>query len=518
MGSKHDDEGSGRSALTPSSSAILFHRADIVGETVVDEMFNGVRADRAVIADTLFRNCIFDRCSFRTSDLEAVVFEGCRFTDCDFTTADFRSAEFARCQIEACNFTGGAIKASRFEACVLKGGRFGRQALDENVWVDCELTGVSFRRATLLHMAFTGCRFTETGFADCTSLYHFFDDCHFSACRMNADCVALSAGLTRENLEAIALVWQGLRQRSPGTVDARLSGLLQALVARRWGVATASLAINFQLLETRDALRVAFASIEEALVANRPLRRDEVRYLSRLIARLAERDALPFLAVAEGLDLYARAEALQAQGEENLRALALALKEAELAALETWDRTRSMFVGRRETVVAVEFTFERRPDADLLPMLSELSQQTSGKSQRPLLIEARSGSYIEVVTMTLGTLMAFVIALGMLVRIIDGLITARARVEVLVSKQLPASVRTRALQPLPSASAELIREVGACMALLSDGHLPVVASGASSIVKQLRAINVSPRSGGRAAVAEEGVSARRGSRRRSGAG
>ncbi|MDQ4087182.1 MAG: pentapeptide repeat-containing protein [Pseudomonadota bacterium] len=489
MGSAEDEQQT--SVGLPFAIPVLHPRVELAGLTISDQAFDRARADRAVIANTIFRGCTFVRCSFRTADFEAVVFEGCRFDSCDFSTADFRSSEFARCQLTDCNFAGGAIKASLFQDCQLSAGKFGRQAIEANSWQGCVFLDVDFRRATLLHMYFSKCRFVRTSLADCTSLYHFFHDCDFEACRMNADGVALSFGLSRENLSQLVLVWQGLRQRTPRPIGKLLDALLHALSERRWAVAAASLAINFGLLPTLEALRLAFSSVAESMTSGRRLRRDEIEFLSRLVRHLAERNELPFLALAEGLRLTEAATLSDDYNRDpSIFTLGTVLKEAELEILRTWEETRGRLAAEG-AVLRVEFTFEARPQADLLPVLTELGEAINDGAEPPKLLQTRRGSYVEVLTLTLGTLMSCVICLGMLVRIVDRLIDLRARTGVLVSRKLPATVRTRALQPLPSASTELVREVSTCLTLLSQGQLPALSDAATSIADQLRSITVS---------------------------
>lgn len=480
-------------ALVPQAQPTLFRRVELTGAVVCGQIFSAASADRARIVDTLFRDCTFFECSFRTADFEATLFESCSFIRCNFSTADFRSSEFSKCVIDNCNFSSGAIKTCRFSETKINGGRFDRQSLDENLWCDCELTNVNFRRATLLHMDFERCGLQRVQFADCTTLYHFFSECEFDKCRMDVDNVALSFGLTRQNLESLTLVWQGLRQRMPKSIPALLGRLLDGFAMRRWGVAACTLAINFSLLETREAFRLAFASMREATSTGRRLRSGELKFLSRVVNRLADQSALPFLTVVDGLEFCTRAVELPGYADdENLRLLALALKEAELRALAEWDATKLKLKSLESEYVNVEFVWEVRPAVELLPMLAELHQAYGGVGPAPTLIESRNGSYVEVVTMGLGTLGALALAIGMVVRSIDGLITTRAKLEVLFAKRLPSSIRTRALQPLPSTSAELAREISTCLALISSGQLPMITNGASSAVDQLRTINVSP--------------------------
>jgi uncharacterized protein YjbI with pentapeptide repeats len=493
MGDKKGVRGGSSGALVRAQHAILYQRVDLSGETVANRTFVGECADRAKIADTIFRGCQFVECSFRTADFEAVVFENCSFNRCNFKTADFRSSQFARCTIDDCNFSSGAIKNTDFSECKIGGGRFDRQSLDENSWSDCRLDGVSFRRSTALHMEFNRCEFVRTQFADCTSLYHFFRGCRFSKSRMDVDNVALSFGLTRENLQELTLVWQGLGQRTPRQVPILLKQLLDGFAERRWGIAACSLAINFSLLSTREALRLAFASMRLAMQPGQRLRSGEVKFLAHLVNELSQRAELPFLSVVEGLDLCADLGEMPAcEANDSLRSLAFTLKEAELQILARWQETWDKLATLTPPAAQAEFVFEHQPDHALLSVLGEVHRSRGGRQVAPQVIDARTGSYIEVVMLSIGSLGTFVIVLGMVGRSIDGLITIRAKTEVLLAKRLPPAVRTRALQPLPSTSAELAREINTCMALISGGHLPLLSVAAPNIIDQLRALNVSP--------------------------
>jgi hypothetical protein len=250
------------------------------------------------------------------------------------------------------------------------------------------------------------------------------------------------------------------------------------------------LAINFSLMSTRDAFRLAFGVVAASIKAGRPLRRDEVRYLARLIDHLASHDLLPFLSVVDGLEL-ASVEALpDTSGDESLRSLGYSLKEAEFRAVQAWNATWNAAQAFTADRLFVEFIFDQKPNADLISILQELAYARGDATGAPELLGSRQGSYVETVALSLGTLMAFVISLGMLVRVVDSLISLRAKLEVLAAPRLPRQVRTRALQQLPSSSSEVMREITQCLALLSSGHLLSLTSASGELATRMRAINV----------------------------
>lgn len=469
---------------------LLHDRAEISGRTIEEMQFVRVLARRASIVDSLLRGCTFDDCSFTRSDFEAVAFENCTFSGCDFSTADFRSCEFSNCKLVNCRFPGGAFIGVTMRGCLVVAARFDRQMLDGNTWTECEFTRVRFHRATLIHSTFTSCHFGDTRLDDCASMYHFFERCSFTSCRMNVETVALSQGLTRDNLASLTLVWQGLRQRTPADIDDLLRQLSDALVSRVWAVAACSLAINFSLGNTRDAFRLAYGAIAKTINAGRPIRREEVRYLARLADRLSTSDRLPFFVVVDGLELLGVDGAGEALDDESYRLLAFALKEAEYRAVRGWEAAWSKLQDAGEDPLLVEFIFDERPSVELLPVLQELARARGELGSLPESMGTRRGSYVEAIALGLGTLTAFVISLGMLVRGVDALITLRAKLEILVAPRLPSQVRTRALQRLPSGSAEMMREIAGCLALLSAGKLPSLASGSEELVDRLQGISV----------------------------
>lgn len=483
-----------RAALAKPNTPVLFQRVELSGAVIEGENFVNVNAERAKIADTMFRRCRFIRCCFRTADFEAAVFEDCVFDHCDFRTADFRSSQFARCVIDNCIFSSGAIQNCNFYGSKIVSGKFDRQSLEESRWTDCTFIRFRLRRATSLHLEFNNCELEECEFADCTSLYHFFRDCRFVRSRMDVDTLALSFGLTRDNLRSLTFVWQGLGQRLPKDQDALLKRLLRGFVDRHWGIAACALSVNFALLPAREAFRLAFASVRTALNDGLRIRSGEVKFLARLVEELSQGSDLPFVVIAEGLDLCADLTSTRSSDvDDSVKLLAFTFKEAELQILGRWQEVWNRL--HDSSRLMLEFTFEQKPNTSLMEVLCEIHTARHAMDAPPRLVETRRGSHIEVVMMGAGSLTAFVIALGMVARSIDKLIIIRAKTQVLFARRLPPAIRTRALEPLPSISAELGREISMCLSLLSAGQLPLTSGGGTELASHLRSIIAAPAPG-----------------------
>jgi hypothetical protein len=473
----------------PAEAGRIRDGAILSGETFSREAFRLASAKRAYFTDCLFRDCIFEGCNFQRCDFEAVVFEACTFVDCDFSSADLRSVEFARCSITNAKFPNGAIKACLFSKCELTRCRFYRQSFEENRLTDCLLENCRFHRATMLHVEFRRCAFRSSSIADCTSLYHIFEACSFTNTEINVDSVPLSFGLSRENLGSLRLVWQGKRLKRGSDVVDLLDDLLKSVAVRGWSLPAAVLALNFSLAPTRDAFDLVFAGIIEAAQARRPLRTDELKFLARIVNMLVARKHMPFLPVMKGLDVIIDLAEKEAH-EEALRPLFHALRDAEQTILQSWEQTWRLLQPLSDRMVEVEFLFEEDPQVPLQPIAEELQHILGSGVGAPKLMGTRSGSYIEMLSIPVSTLLALTISMGMLVRILDLAIIVRIKYGILRAPQVPQTIYARALAEPQSASAELLQALRAIADGVKGGQAPLTSGGADVIAGQLRQITV----------------------------
>lgn len=103
--------------------------------------------------------------------------------------------------------------------------------------------------------------------------------------------------------------------------------------------------------------------------------------------------------------------------------------------------------GLGQDIVVVEFVFEVEPKTSFCAWLQELYQANVLPGPAPKYIGARAGSYIEVMYLSIATLNSVLICLGLIERIVERVTYIRARARVMVSRNLPAAIRRRALEP-----------------------------------------------------------------------
>jgi hypothetical protein len=297
--------------------------------------------------------------------------------------------------------------------------------------------------------------------SDCTSQYHLFDDCSFEKSSLNAEAIGLTFGLNRENLQSLDLVWRGEDLARPQGGH-RPEDLVTTYLARRWNFAASIVKLNFGIGSSLEALGEVFSTVRQSFSSSMPIRRDELNFLAAVIDRLSAVGQLPFLAIAAGLDVVAASSEMNdGRYALNLRGLFHSLKEAEHLALGVLEETVAPLLqaDRSEEVMSVCFHFVDVPTHSFGQWLSDMHSAGLFSGPIPVFRYSAKGSYLEYFYMAPGTLAGILICLNLVERIIDKMISIRARTGVLSSKKLSPVIRRKALQPVAAVSPALLKEL-----------------------------------------------------------
>lgn len=173
-----------------------------------------------------------------------------------------------------------------------------------------------------------------------------------------------------------------------------------------------------------------------------------------------------------------------------MRPLFHALREAEMTFLQAWERTWQLIQPLRGQSLTVELVFDQQPGVALTPILKELHQIVRAGAPTPRLLGSRRGSYVEILSIPVSTLLALTVSLGMLVRIVDQLIVLRVKAKILTAPQVPAAMYKRALAAPASLPGELANEVRLLSQALASGRAPLMTHSADAIAGQLREVGV----------------------------
>ena len=176
-----------------------FRQSLFIGAVLQDCCFVGVNFDRCDFAGAKIVNCKFERCRFIPDEFRSCVIRNSQFTNCTFKGSQWIRIELAASRFEGCDFRESSIRECRISLCQLDGWKLKRSSV------------------TLSH--FSGCDFRNVDLGDCTAQFLFFDECHFSECRINAESIGYTYGLSQANVDALKLIYLGRNQKKPSGLN-----------------------------------------------------------------------------------------------------------------------------------------------------------------------------------------------------------------------------------------------------------------------------------------------------------
>ena len=123
--------------------------------------------------------------SFAPDDFRACLIVGSRFKNCSFKGSLWHQIDVKQTVFEECDFREASIRESHFSQSHLAHCRF-RKSL------------------SITLNEFTTCAFGDVNLGDCTALFLIFNACQFDRCRINAETIGFTFGLSEANLNALS--------------------------------------------------------------------------------------------------------------------------------------------------------------------------------------------------------------------------------------------------------------------------------------------------------------------------
>lgn len=387
----------------------------------------------AMIRDAHFRGTDFSRCDLDGVRTEKVIFEACNFANCDircslFGKADFRSCSFDKAFIDDCYFGNCSLTKCSLAAASLTQTRFHGTAL----------SGCSLEQSTLLHNRLSRCVLTNMKLGDCTILFSIFDDCSLQNVRINADAIGAIFGLTREQLLTVKLMFLGREEDSPD--QSELVELLESEYRKRhWDIGLLVLILNLNLSSILAAFDTYLRRSQRRFQRMGFVKGDEIRFLGDILEQLAERHQLPLLTVLDVLrwctTLRDAIKSEREAGGSSLGHLSALANRANiilnsmLEHVEELGQILDLDSGDRGAHLKV--VFQEKPTIQLVHLLSDINSSSSRAiAGQPALIRVESGSYVEVVSTTLFTVLGLQVFLylinGCLIQLTELKVRAKA--------------------------------------------------------------------------------------------
>lgn len=431
--------------------------------------FDGVDISNAVSRQSLFHGVLFRNCKitdtdFSRSDFEGARFENCVLTNVSFETADIRSTKFTKTILASTTMRSTVCSDNFFKDCSLLECEFEGASIIRCIFENSCIKEIQNRAATWLHNTFTKSLLEQFKFSDCTASYSIYDLCTFSEVTINADAVGLSFGLNKQDLENLHFGFLGHNYYSGDTPS--LEEFLQQYKKRNWTFHALILSLNFKPENTQTLLFALLDEIASKLKNNTGAKHDDLDFLFRVMTFLRSKQQLPFSSVIFAHDLFSKIEndLERATTESKIAELGhqKALYLANSMYNDLLDSTSCILDKDQHKKVEAKITYNKKPETQTLEYVDNIVKLLDAKKDDTYLIEAREGSWIELVQISLGSLFALYVGLYLVNGCLAQMTMVRARSGKLIAKRLPPKFLRAASDPaheLPKAYQDILQKL-----------------------------------------------------------
>lgn len=430
------------------SARYFSRRSDLTYRRIENVTVSEADMYMSLLTGSLMRDCVFRKVLLTRSDLDGIRAEKTVFVDCDFTSTDFRSCVFVGCSFENCIFDGSFIDDCWFQECELTNCVFRNSTLSH-----CDFRSTTFRagqitRASFLTSKLHKCSISNVNLGDCTINYIVLRSCELVDVNISAEYIGGIFGITREQLDQFNMSYMGEQQPVPEDAD-RVKSIYEQYWQRKWYLGQLVLNLNFNVVSTLAAFDEYMSQSYKRFAELGFIKGEELEFVGNILEELASRNSLPLLTAFNVLDWCSSLEATIKQRDEEFPKSANALFRAFVSRVVLLSNTLmdkldqampEIGLEEGDRPVCVEVRFEQKPEFSLPDVLNAINRSSAlAVTQPSRLIEARSGSYIEIVLTTLFSLIALQTFLYLINGCVIQLTELKQRVKMLAHKKAPQS-------------------------------------------------------------------------------
>lgn len=450
-----------KTAGSPRDSAVLLpgqrdmRRRDFTYQTIVGQTHRSDDYRQSLFIGTSIQDCRFAAVSFDRCDFSGTKIVNCDFENCSLAPDDFRACLIVGSRFKNCSFKGSLwhqmdVKGGIFEECDFRESSIRESHFSQSHFVKCR-----FRKSSITLNEFTACAFGDVNLGDCTALFLIFNACQFDRCRINAETIGFTFGLSEANLNALGLIYLGKRQRKLPTPDL-VGALLETYENRQWNVGLCVLQLNFDraapLVAIRRLVDRTIAHFDRAL----PLDWDEYRFVVDVLDKMSAQGRLPMAGVwllTSALSAASTRNALDRMGSSTY-----VIDRLERILVQQLDGTGQVWQQfPPATNLTLALVLRQRPLRALDEVMPKSMLQVLGGDKLDL-ISARSGSWHELWRASSDTLVALQISLlvlnGVTTQILKSITTANKLVKMVWPAKKAAKRPKRRSKALQSAAAK----------------------------------------------------------------
>jgi uncharacterized protein YjbI with pentapeptide repeats len=432
---------------------LLKPRSDLTYRSLENISFHDIDLHQSLFTGSHMRSCNIRGVIFQRSDLDGVLIEQCIFQDCNFRNCDLRSNQLGYCEFIRCDFGQILLDDCQFTGCAIINCSFKNAAQTGNSFLECTFSNNDLSPGTLLHNRYEHCRFTDMILGDCTFLYNVMFNCQFHEAKINGESVGMTFGLSAEDIKKLDLVYLGEVQTRPEGVDL-VDLLLEEYGHRKWLIGILTMRLNFDLTSPAYAISQYLSATGKRSRQGGIVKGEELRFLGTIFAELRKKRRLPLMSCAEAVewvhlleDRYAVTE--QPSGPPALQNFSNRLIILIQDMLDELEQLRVPLPPNNSDLRArLTLAFRQAPSENLELLLNRIAQESGVTAiERTASIEIRFGSYIEIFSTTLLTMLGLQVFLFLINGCVIQITELKARLKILKRETLPSTYLRAALQP-----------------------------------------------------------------------
>lgn len=448
--------------LTDAESERLFsRRSDLTYRRIEGVKVSEADMHMSLLTGCLIRDSVFTKVLLTRSDLDGMRAEKTRFADCDFTSTDLRSCVFVGCSFDRCIFSGSFIDDCWFQDCEVS-----NCTLEISTLSHCDFRGTTFRegkitRASFLNSNLHNCRIANLNLGDCTINYIILRSCEIVDVVVSAESIGGILGVTREQLDQFKLSYLGEQEPIPEGADL-VESIYQQYRQRKWYLGQLVLSLNFNLVSTLAAFDAYLALSYKRFTELGFVKGEELDFVGNIVEELAALDRFPLLTAFNLLEWCSLLEAAikEKEGEsptsssDPFRAFVSRMVLVSNRLMDRLDQaTPQVGLEEGDRSLCIEVMFDRKPVLSVPDLINSINRPSAlGIVQQAQLIQARTGSYIEIVFTTLFSAIALQTFLYLINGCVIQLTELKQRTKTLARKRAPRSYVQQALSGTQHAS------------------------------------------------------------------
>jgi hypothetical protein len=375
---------------------------------------------------------------------------------------EIRSCIISNSTFDQCNFGGSQWHRIQVEKTQFEGCDFRESSIRESSFVHCRFSLCRLKRSSLTLNNFDRCAFHEVDLGDCTAQFLFVDNCEFDRCRINAETVGFTYGLSERNLDSLELIYLGRRQAKPAKVNL-INSLIENYWDRKWHVGACVLEFNFRRSSPITSLRRLVVALDAAAAQHLPFDWDELRFLVQVLQRLDGEQRLPLLGLWQLVDALHKVPSGSLPLSSFLTNVASAAEivvgQADRLLLSMLDRLAPSLIMNEASDKNLRFdlTLSKRPVIPLAELIPTSIYDVFG-GKKIEFIGGHEGSWVETWQLGLSALIAVQVSLVAVNGVMGQLIKAVERAQRLAEMVLTQGTRVATKQKALKAAHSRHRE------------------------------------------------------------